>query len=90
MREQLDPGIIYITAINPAIMVARRPINIPFLTRNGRGISGLVFLSTRKDKATRPYATQQAKLAASTIQTNITRPKKGAITEIVPKNKIAT
>ena len=33
---------------------------------------------------------QQAKLAASTIQTNITLPKKGAIIDVKPNNSNAT
>lgn len=48
------------------------------------------FLNTTKDIATRKYAKQHAKLAASTIQTNMTRPNKGAMIEVIPSNESAT
>lgn len=76
-------------AMKPAMIVASIPTVTPFLTRKGLGISGFLFLKTTNEKETKQYAKQQAKLAASTIQTNITRPKNGAMIEITPKNNIA-
>ena len=89
-NEQLVPGTMYNNAINPDIKTAKQPINLPFLTLNGRDIFGFNFRRRRKDIATIQYARQHAKFAESTIQTNITRPKNGAIMERTPRNKIDT
>ena len=89
-RVQAEPGIKYIAAIKPDISTAIIPTQYACLTRYGRFNSAFFFRKTTNERETIQYARQQAKLAASTIQTNITLPKNGAMIEVKPNNNKAT
>ena len=89
-RVQAEPGIRYIAAIKPDIITAIIPTQYACLTRYGRFKSTFFYRKTTNDRETIQYARQQAKLAASTIQTNITLPKNGAMMDVNPNNNNAT
>ena len=88
-REQAEPGIKYIAAIKPDISTAIIPTQYACLTRYGLFKFAFVFRKTTNDRETIHYARQQAKLAASTIQTSITLPKNGAMIDVKPNNNNA-
>ena len=88
-KVQAEPGIRYIAAIKPDISTAIIPTQYPCLTRYGLFKSAFFFRKTTNQRETIQYARQQAKLAASTIQTSITLPKKGAIIDVKPNNNNA-
>lgn len=89
-RVQAEPGIRYIAAIKPDISTAIIPTQYACLTRYGLFKSAFFFRKTTNERETIQYARQQAKLAASTIQTNITLPKNGAMIDVKPNNNNAT
>ena len=89
-RVHAEPGTIYIAAIKPDISTAIIPTQYACFTRYGLFKSAFVFRKTTNERDTIQYARQQAKLAASTIQTNITLPKNGAMIDVKPNYNNAT
>ena len=88
-RVQAEPGIRYIAAIKPDIRTAIIPTRYACLTRYGLFKFAFFFRKTTNDRETIQYARQQAKLAASTIQTSITLPKNGVMMDVKPNNNNA-